>query len=130
MNDRQRRILDSHEKVLAYLRDQGTPIAREAPAILDRLERTVADIDRYRQKQYMARQACHVMSARNQLEEMRKVQMLPLARLARRVFAGEPGIEAALRVPHKRAPARLNWKRARHVGKRLGRPPAPRKRAP
>jgi hypothetical protein len=31
--------------------------------------------------------------------------MVPLARLARRLFAGEPGIQEALRVPHKRARA-------------------------
>ena len=33
--------------------------------------------------------------------------MLPLARLARRLFAGESPIEAALRVPHKRAPTEV-----------------------
>jgi hypothetical protein len=44
-------------------------------------------------------------SARQKLEQVREKHMLPLARLARRVFRGEVRIEAALRVPHKRAPA-------------------------
>ena len=98
MHDGQRRILDSHEKVLAYLRDQGTPIAREAPAILDRLERTVADIDRYR-------------------------QLFASAHLD--VLAMDALISA-----RGSTLARLNWKSARHLGKRIGCPPAPRKRAP
>ncbi len=104
MNDRQTRLLRSYRRILVYLRDQRTSIAREAPVILHRLERTVADINTYYVKQSIARQDRHVMSARSQLEKMRIEQMLPLARLARRAFAGEPGIQAALRVPHKRAP--------------------------
>ena len=218
MNDRQTRVLRSYEQILPFLRDLKTSIAREAPATLHRLERTVADINAYYVKQSIARQKRHVMTARSHLEKMRCEQMLPLARLARRVFAGEPRIQAALRVPHKRAPTEVvlagaalmvstlrphrallaasgidfrrigelqreaqrlkkvfavayaasadramptrrlpglfasahldvlamdalitargdkltlvNWKNARRVGKRLGRPPTPRKRAP
>src|SRR5450756_838573 len=44
---------------------------------------------------------------KRQLEKMRTDHMMPLARLARRVFAGEPRIQAALRVPHKRAPTEV-----------------------
>lgn len=42
---------------------------------------------------------------RLRLESVRHEQMLPLTRLARRVFVGEATIEGALRVPHKRAPS-------------------------
>jgi hypothetical protein len=104
VNDRQTRTLKSYRKVLAHIRDRGAQIAPEAPVIVERLRITVADITRYRAEQHIAQTSCHVKSARYALEKMRTDQMLPLARLARRLFAGEPRIEAALRVPHKRAP--------------------------
>ena len=107
MNERQFRTLGSYRSIISMLRDRGTPIALEAPAILERLENTVADIQTYATAQIIAGASCHVTNARRELERMRQKQMLPLARLARRVFAGESPIEAALRVPHKRAPTEV-----------------------
>jgi len=107
MNDRQTRTLESYRRVLATIRDRGALIAPEAPVILERLSITVADIRRYGVEQHIARTWHHVTGARRALEKMRTDHMMPLARLARRVFAGEPRIQAALRVPHKRAPTEV-----------------------
>ena len=104
MNDRQTRVLESYQRILGGRDRNATSLAPEVPVIVERLASTVADIVAYRSKQYLARTQRAVASARSKLEKMRKNQMLPLATLARRVFAGEAGIEAALRVPHKRAP--------------------------
>ena len=103
MNERQYRTLGSYRSVISMLRDRGTPIALESTAILERLENTVADIQTYATAQMIAGASCHVTNARRELERMRQKQMLPLARLARRLFTDEPRIEAALRVPRKRA---------------------------
>ena len=107
MNDRQTRTLKSYRRILANLDGRAASIAPEAPVILERLTITVADITRYVLEQHIARTWHHVLGARHALEKMRTDHMLPLARLARRVFAGEPRIEAALRVPHKRAPTEV-----------------------
>jgi hypothetical protein len=107
MNDRQTRTLKSYRRVLATIHDRGALIAPEAPVILERLTITVADITRCTLEQHIARTWHHVTGARRALEKMRTDHMMPLARLARRVFAGEPRIQAALRVPHKRAPTEV-----------------------
>jgi hypothetical protein len=104
MNDRQIRALDSYRRILASLLPAATSLPSEALAVVERLKLTVHDITTNGYEQRFVRMQHSVTSARSKLERMRQEEMLPLARLARRVFAGEPDIQAALRVPHKRAP--------------------------
>ena len=105
MNDRQIRTFEALQAVVATFRGDGHTIAPEAPTILERLDATIADIRKYATDQGQATSRTPLTTARRQLDTMRQTQMLPLARLTRRIFQGESRIQAAMRVPHKRAPA-------------------------
>jgi hypothetical protein len=105
MNDRQQRILESHCRAIELLRDCVSALGVEAPRIVERIEQTIAEIKTLESQQYVGRTKGQMTVLRRQLEKVRNDQMLPLARLARRVFVGETALEAALRVPHKRAPS-------------------------
>jgi hypothetical protein len=105
MNERQQRTLAAYRRIVSVLSRFVSRLAPEALVILERLRATIDEIDRQEAKQTLARTNRPLAPARRLVEAMRKEKMLPLARLARRLFAGEPAIAAALRVPHKRAPA-------------------------
>lgn len=104
MNDRQTRTFEALQTVVAAFRGDGDTIGPEAPTILERLDATVAEIRKYATDQSQARSRTPLTTARRQLDAMRQTQMLPLSRLTRRIFQGEARIEAAMQVPHKRAP--------------------------
>ncbi|MES2180349.1 MAG: hypothetical protein V4550_21030 [Gemmatimonadota bacterium] len=103
MDDRKKRVLESWRRIVGSGASLST-LAPEVPAILERLASTVAEIDMYKQQQFMARKLLLVTHTRRALDRMRTEHMLPLARLTRPLFVGMSGIEAAIRVPHKRAP--------------------------
>ena len=103
MNNRQVRAWQSYQSILGVL-EHCPRMGPEGQAVHERFKRTVAEIGRYRFEQDLASRSYHLTKARQQLDTMRSEQMLPLARLARRVFIGESAVEAAIRVPHKRAP--------------------------
>lgn len=105
MNNRQARTLDMYELIVQNLGADGTKLAAEAAPILERLRQTIAEIRRYAREQEDFVRGHSLTIARRSLDQMRNDQMLPLARLARRVFIGESRIQEALRVPHKRAPS-------------------------
>ncbi|MDB4913573.1 MAG: hypothetical protein JWM95_1217 [Gemmatimonadetes bacterium] len=104
MNDRQIRTLATYERIASTLADTKTPLPPEAVVVLERLTATLVAIRLTGDDQYVARHERSVTRARWELECMRKDEMLPLARLTLRLFAGETAITSALKVPHKRAP--------------------------
>lgn len=103
MNDRLLRTFVSYQRIVLNLGRSAPSLAPEARVVFERLKATVDEITFYYNQQYSVQNRHYVLPARRQLDKMRNDQMLPLARLARRVFAGESAILAALRVPHKRA---------------------------
>src|SRR5258708_30715580 len=103
MNNRQSRVLESYIKILLILDHWKKEFEPEVLAVFDRLQNTIADIEKYRQEQNDAARQYSVSRARRQLEKMRAEQMLPLARLSRRVLPGDPRMGAAIPLPHKRA---------------------------
>ena len=72
--------------------------------LMERLRGRIGEIDRGSEEQNLAFRDLAVSRLRHQLDRMRTEQMLPLARLGLRLFAGDAEMESALRVPHKRAP--------------------------
>jgi hypothetical protein len=102
MNSRQVSALASYDRILTSLSQQPR-IAPEMRVVFGRFQNTVAEIKRHGADQWGARKSFHVTKARHELDDMRSAQMLPLARVARRLFAGQTSIQDALRVPPKRA---------------------------
>ena len=103
MNTRQRLVYESYVQIVAQLSASKSPIANEVPAVLERFKSTVKDIHAYAFQQQFNEDKLAMSKARARVLQMRMKKMLPLARLARGVFAGEAAIQATLRVPHKRA---------------------------
>ena len=118
VNNRQLRARQSYHNILLAL-SRCPRIGPEGQAVHERFKGTVAEIERYYLEQDLASRGHHVTEARRQLDRMRGEQMLPLARLARRVFIGESAVEAAMRVPHKRAPTDEILTAATHMVKIL-----------
>lgn len=104
MNNRQKRVLDSYRSALMVLGNAKEAHPDELVVLMERLRRCIADIDMCGTQQHLAHSALAVSRLRYQLDRMRTEQVLPLARLGLRLFAGDAGMELALRVPHKRAP--------------------------
>ena len=103
MNDRQIRTLRSFDTILAYWRERAALLGPEAPAIMKHLDAAYAELFQLRTLQRLNQPGIQARSLRSQVEKMRTDHMLPLARLGKRVFAGETAITSALQVPHKRA---------------------------
>ena len=103
MNDRQVRTLRAFESVILFVRERPRNIAPESPAIVKHLAETYAELSRLRRDQMTEAHIRGANAPRLQVAAMRERLMLPLASLGKRVFAGDPTIAAALRVPHKRS---------------------------
>ena len=104
MNNRQTRVTGTLETML-----RADAVKRAAPdseigAIAESLRAKVHEIGAIRVTQGANRHAGWLGAVRRRLDALRAGEMLVLARLARRVFAGDSAMEEALAVPHKRAP--------------------------
>lgn len=98
----QDQALSAYRSTLNFFETHTCVIAPELPTILARLARIVREIDTLRGEEYRIRNEARLKMLETPLHEMREQHMLPLSRLARRVFKGESALLAAIRVPHKR----------------------------
>jgi len=102
VNKQQMRSLTAYRNVVSFLETGPIPKDLELPQLRARLRDTVKEIEKLSGIQLQV--GGRLMgAARRQLENVRALHMLKLARVARRHFAGEPTVLAALRVPHKKA---------------------------
>jgi hypothetical protein len=105
VNNRQERGVAAFRAAIHFFDTRRRAYAPELPILCARLQSHVAAINKVSAEQ-TARGGKLLGSARARLVRVRKDHMLPLARLARRLFRDEPAIQAALRVPHKQAPTK------------------------
>ncbi len=103
MNQRQERTLAAYRGALAFVGERPLAFAPELSHLCERLDSTVEAIENAAGKQQL-RGGKLLGEARRRLDQIREKHMLPLVRLTRRLFSGETRIQAALKVPHKRAP--------------------------
>jgi hypothetical protein len=102
VNQRQERSLNAYRGALAFVSQRPLAFAPELSHLCERLDATVEAIDDAAGKQQL-RGGKLLGVARRRLVQIRHKHMLPLVRLTRRLFSGEPSIQEALKVPHKRA---------------------------
>ena len=102
MNQRQDRTLAAYRGALAFIGERPLAFAPELSHLCERLDATVDAIQQAAGMQEL-RGGKLLGEARRRLDQVREKHMLPLARLTRRLFAGEARIQEALEVPHKRA---------------------------
>jgi hypothetical protein len=107
MHERQQRTTEVFSSVLLYFQEH--PIAPEPPLLAGKrrqLQETLDRIARCERVQLNYPVAIHgnLEGRRNQLREKR---MLPLRNIAKGQLRWAPGADAALRVPHARASARV-----------------------
>ncbi len=104
MNERQMRACKAYHAVVVFFdtHKQALDLAPELPHLHERLRATTAAIAETSVAQL--HRADSLAELRRRLDAIRKNHMLPLASLTFGLFAGEARAQAALRVPHKRAP--------------------------
>jgi hypothetical protein len=102
VNQRQERSLHAYRGALAFVGGRPLAFTPELSHLCERLDATVEAIADAAGKQQL-RGGKLLGDARRRLDQIRHKHMLPLVRLTRRLFSGEPAIQAALKVPHKRA---------------------------
>ncbi|MEP6618568.1 MAG: hypothetical protein ABJE47_04620 [bacterium] len=104
MNDRQTRTLRTFKGVVPAAQAAFPRLGDEAALIIEHFTRTVEELDRVSDLQMFTDSMRRSQSPRLHIDTMRQRHMLPLARLGRRLFAGDSAITSALAMPHKRAP--------------------------
>ena len=102
MNQRQERSLSAYRGALGFIGTRPLAFAPELSHLCERLDAAVEAIQHAAGTQEL-RGGKLLGEARRRLDQVREKHMLPLVRLTRRLFAGDPRIQSALRVPHKRA---------------------------
>jgi hypothetical protein len=102
VNQRQERSLAAYRGALGFVGKRPIAFAPELSHLCERLDATVEAIEDAAGKQQL-RGGKLIGEARRRLDQIREQHMLPLVRLTRRLFSGETRIQAALKVPHKRA---------------------------
>jgi hypothetical protein len=103
MDDRQIRALSSYTSALHNLGTSAMRDDPELPGLRDDLQAIVEQIGLEGGKQHVAVNGRFATTARAQVLVFRENYMLPLAKLVRPLFKGEPRMQSALKVPHKRA---------------------------
>lgn len=105
MNQRQERNLTAYRGALGWIGSRPLAFAPELSHLCERLDAAVEAIDHAAGMQEL-RGGKLLGEARRRLDQVRERHMLPLVRLTRRLFPGDPRTQTALRVPHKRAPTK------------------------
>ena len=118
VNQRQDRTLAAYRGALAFIGQRPLAFAPELSHLCERLDATVDAIQHAAGMQEL-RGGKLLGDARRRLDQVREKHMLPLARLTRRLFAGETRIQEALEVPHKRAATRELFAASRSIVKTL-----------
>ena len=101
MTERQDRSITAYQSARDAIDALPGPLSRELTRLRDDLQQTLNEIARVTADRRSTGPTLGQL--RLEIETLREKQMLPLGRLARRLFLGDPAIEKALRVPHKRA---------------------------
>jgi hypothetical protein len=119
VNQRQERSLAAYRGALGFVGTRTLGFAPELSHLCERLDATVEAIEDAAGKQQL-RGGKLLGEARRRLDQIREKHMLPLVRLTRRLFSGETRIQAALKVPHKRASTDDLFTAAASIVKTLG----------
>jgi len=100
---RQNHTIPTYRDILGFFERTAHLMSPEIRVIVKRFDATVQEIHQLRAITPVIRVNARLKTLEVPLATMREEQMLPLSRMARRVFAGESAILAAIRVPHKKA---------------------------
>jgi len=119
VNQRQERSLNAYRGALTFVAERPLAFAPELSHLCERLSASVEAIDDAAGKQQL-RGGKLLGEARRRLDQIRQKHMLPLGRLTRRLFSGEPRIRSALKVPHKRASTEELFAASASIVKTLG----------
>lgn len=103
MNDRQTRTLRTFQEIVLATQHEPARFGREGAAIVAHFARTFEELYQLCHAREVAAIKHRGRAPRLYVEGMRQEHMIPLARMGKRLFAGDGSITSALAIPHKRA---------------------------